>query len=299
MAEFVVNFDLLGGLTFDEWWETIDRMEEKELKKTRHAEKTEAEIEALAKARNEAGTIKQTMWAVRCFQSWCAEKAIEMDLKTVTKSDLNQTLRHFYATVKNGKGEPYGLSSYIGLRAALNRHLNDPPISKSWCLLNDSEFATSNNVFSGVIKQLRREGRDKTTHHQALSESDLAKIKHSDALNPNTPVGLVNKVWFDVQLHMGRRAKEGNRQLKPESFAIRVDENGLKYATLTFNECTKNHKDGTEVNKERLRGFMYQLPGNPLCPVASLEKYLSLLQPNPPAFYLHTKRTNYAADVVW
>ena len=85
MAEFVVNFDLLGGLTFDEWWETIDRMEEKELKKTRHAEKTEAEIEALAKARNEAGTIKQTMWAVRCFQSWCAEKAIEMDLKTVIK----------------------------------------------------------------------------------------------------------------------------------------------------------------------------------------------------------------------
>src|SRR4029434_1239944 len=61
MAEFVVNFDLLGGLTFDEWWETIDRMEEKELKKTRHAEKTEAEIEALAKARNEAGTIKHTV----------------------------------------------------------------------------------------------------------------------------------------------------------------------------------------------------------------------------------------------
>ena len=49
MAEFVVNFDLLGGLTFDEWWETIDRMEEKELKKTRHAEKTEAEIDGKGK----------------------------------------------------------------------------------------------------------------------------------------------------------------------------------------------------------------------------------------------------------
>lgn len=159
--------------------------------------------------------------------------------------------------------------------------------------MKDPEFITSNNVLIGVVKKLRRQGHDKSSHHSAISEADFEKIKNSPALNPNTPEGLVNKVWFDVQLHMGRRAKEGNRQLKPDSFIIRQDENGQKYATLSFNECTKNYKDAGERNRERLRGFMFAQPGNPLCPVASLKKYLSLLPPNSPAFYLHPKRTNF------
>ncbi|KAF3841544.1 hypothetical protein F7725_007406 [Dissostichus mawsoni] len=87
-------------------------------------------------------------------------------------------------TVRNGKGELYGLSSYIGLRAGLNRHINDPPLSLSWSLLKDTDTGS----------------------------------KHSG--------GLVNKVWFDVQLHFGRRGNEGNRQLKPSSFTTKTDENG-------------------------------------------------------------------------
>lgn len=297
-AGFDCNFDVLGGLTIEEWCKQMDR-EEEESKTNRHAEMSEVEVEKLAQSRHEVGTLKQTMWAARCFQSWCAEKDINVNLQTIEKADFNVYLRQFYATVKNAKGEPYGLSSYVGLRASLNRYINNPPLSKSWCLLKDRDFETSNHVFLGVIKQLRRQGQDKSIHHRAISEADFMKIKKSDALDPHTPAGLVNKVWFDVQLHMGRRAKEGNRELKPGSFNICIDENGLKYATLSFNESTKNHKDHNERNKQRLRGFMYEQPGNPRCPVASLEKYLSLLPPNPPAFYLHPKRSGYAGSDVW
>ena len=139
---------------------------------------------------------------------------------------------------------------------------------------------------------------DTATHHQSISDTDFAKIKTSMAISPDTASGLLHKVWFDVQLHMGRRANEGNRALRPESFAVRTDDTGLKFVTLTFNEQTKNHKDYNEKNKERLRGFMYQQPGNPMCPVASLEKYISLLPTNPPAFYLHPKK-EYFNDRVW
>lgn len=57
---------------------------------------------------------------------------------------------------------------------------------------------------------------------------------------------------------MGRRAKEENHLLKPESFIIWQDENGQKYATLSFKECTKKHKDAGEKTKS-LQGFMFAM----------------------------------------
>lgn len=145
---------------------------------------------------------------------------------------------------------------------------------------------------------LRKKGLDTTVHHTSITDADFNAIKR--VLNPNTPVGLVNKVWFDTQLRFGRRGNEGNRRLKPSSFIIKADENGLKYATLTFNEHTKNHNDPQGRNKESTRGFMYELPGDPLCPVSSLAKYLSLLPPDAPAFYLHPrKNVNCEFDKVW
>ena len=38
--------------------------------------------------------------------------------------------------------------------------------------MQDNEFTTSNNIFSGLIKFLRRAGHDKTEDHPAISEED-------------------------------------------------------------------------------------------------------------------------------
>ncbi len=98
MSYFIVNFDLLGGLSLDQWLKEMDGMEEEDKKERRHAEINERKTEELEKSRNEAGTVKQTMWAIRCFQTLCAEKDLTVDLKTITEMELNQALRQFYAT---------------------------------------------------------------------------------------------------------------------------------------------------------------------------------------------------------
>lgn len=77
-------------------------------------------------------------------------------------------------------------------------------------------------------------------------------LRHWIQIHPR----VVDKVRYDVQHHMGQRAKEGNRQLKPESFIICQDENDQKSATPPFNKCTKHHKDAGKRDKESLRGFM-------------------------------------------
>ncbi|CAB1324748.1 unnamed protein product [Coregonus sp. 'balchen'] len=56
----------------------------------------------------------------------------------------------------------------------------------------------------------------------------MAQLQYSQALNPGTPRGLVQKVWFYLQLHLGRRGKEGNRQLKSNSFLVKTDKNDRK-----------------------------------------------------------------------
>ena len=68
---------------------------------------------------------------------------------------------------------------------------------------------------------------------------------------------------------------------------------------MSFNEETKNHKDPLERAKENQRGAMYQEPGNPLCPVASLVKYLAKIPPGATAFYLQPKRVFAPSDTFW
>ncbi len=57
MSDFVVNFNLLGGLSLDEWWKEMDRTEEEGEKERTHVELNERDMEELEKSRNEAGTI--------------------------------------------------------------------------------------------------------------------------------------------------------------------------------------------------------------------------------------------------
>ncbi|KAJ4923079.1 hypothetical protein JOQ06_027815, partial [Pogonophryne albipinna] len=106
-------------------------------------------------------------------------------------------------------------------------------------------------------------------------------------------------VWFDTQLHFGRRGKEGLRKLTPQSFVVKRDSAGTKYVTMAFNEETKNHKCHNDRERQNMRGAMFEEPGNALCPVASFEAYLSTLPESAKAFYHHPRKSVKPGDAVW
>ena len=153
---FKPNFDILGGQTLDEWLEEED--EKDNAKPSRHVTLTGEELDTLEKCRFEPNTTKSTSWAVNCFRDYIQNKKQYVDFATIKKEDLNNILRDFYGSARNSKGKQYAISSYVGLRAGINRYLNDPPLSRAWCIMKDSEFTTSNNVFNGLVKSLRRSG---------------------------------------------------------------------------------------------------------------------------------------------
>lgn len=251
----------------------------------RHAMMSDLELDEFEDSRTERSkfTKKQTIWALNCFMGWLESQGLQVDLSTVRKSKLNELLRHFYGSVRNCKGDLYGTASYIALRAGLNRYFKDPHVGRPVCLMRDAEFKSANKVFLGILKRIKKSSGEVMLHHQAISSHDLHILRDSRAMDTSTPRGLLNKVWFDIQVHLGRRGKQANRSLKPDSFLIRKDKRGRRYCTLSFGDEAGNpHKKN--------RCSMFERPGSKFCPVASFLKYLSKIPANAAALYLQPKK---------
>ncbi|XP_028254955.1 uncharacterized protein LOC114431594 [Parambassis ranga] len=278
------EFDIKEIILKEEEEEDCD-LKPLEIWKFRHALVSDLDLDELEDTRSEISQVtnRQTTWAVNCFTGWLESQGLQVDLRTVDRPELNGLLRRFYGSVRNSKGELYGIASYIALRAGLNRYFKEPPLGRPMCLMRDAEFSSANKVFLGVLRRIRRSGADVTTHYPPLSPDDVCILRHSHVMDTGTPMGLLNKVWFDVQVHFGRRGKQANRNLKKDSFIFGKDERGRRYCTFcTFEDDTIfNYKD---------RSAMFEKPGSKFCPIVSLSKYLSMLPPNATALYLQPKK---------
>ena len=134
------------------------------------------------------------------------------------------------------------------------------------------------------MKKLRAEGLDVSNSHPAIEQDDVNKMYSSETLSNTSPQSLLNKVFFEIQLHFGRRGKEGLRELTKTSFTINKDADGKEYAKLSFNAKQKNHQ-GDRQEDVGVEQRMYAHPDDDKCPIYSLKKYINKLNPNCDAFF--------------
>ena len=109
----------------------------------------------------------------------------------------------------------------------------------------------------------------------------------SEVFADTTPIGLQNKVWFEIMMYFCRRGRENLRQLTKESFGIATDATGRRYVHQKTDELTKNRQEKDEAEEG---GYMYEQADNLLCPVKLFEKYLSKLNPKCNALFQHPKK---------
>ena len=138
-------------------------------------------------------------------------------------------------------------------------------------IMSCPEFQESNTVFKAQTVQLKQEGKAKVQQKLPISEEDLCKLYSSSVFNTNTPVGLQNKVWFEVTMFFCRRTRK-LRDLKRNSFAFSTDAIGRPYMYQQRDELAKNHREDSEGQEG---GLMYEIPGSAMCPVVSMEKYIA------------------------
>jgi hypothetical protein len=225
-------------------------------------------------------TIKR---AVSTFRKFLEENGYDPQFENLETPDLNERLRLFFASIrKNTKNENDGSSTmykknaFVSLRYGLSKHIKK---EMGLDIASDTEFVTSQAIFQAMCTKIKKAGLGSTEHYPPISEEDLKRLYINDhhAFDINTPVGLQQKVWFEIVFYLCRRGRENIREMNKDTFKIGKDASGQEYVVQAIDEADKNHGSKDKPNDTIGEGRIYSIPGNMACPVLSFRKYLSKL----------------------
>jgi hypothetical protein len=224
--------------------------------------------ELLVKSKFSKKTEYATLYSVRLFSQFLDRR--NLDILNMEASSLDEQLAHFYASLRKEDGTEMSSSSLANVRYGLSRHLKS---LRDVDIIKDSKFTHSNEVFSGKLSKLKREGKGVVTHYSVISDEDLLKIA---SLIPNTPERLQLKVWFTLQLHFAQRGAENIHSMEKTDLIFKLSHDGKKEIHVR-DYLTKNHRE-SDTSKST-SAFITEVE-NENCPVKLVESYLSQLHPD-------------------
>ena len=180
---------------------------------------------------------------------------------------------------------------------SLNRYLKAPPHNKTFDIIRVSYFSKSSENFKAAVAELKRMGLGDIEHDPSIEEPDRRNMYTSMYLYPTTPVGLQNKVQFDIRLYFCRRGMENIAGMTKITFEVKTNhKSGLKFVTKAKDELTKYHRGN---DKEKTSGIMPENPGSEYCPVLSVEKYISKLHPSCDKLWKRSHDDFDESDATW
>lgn len=202
---------------------------------------------------------------------------------SITMAELDTLLRSFYPEARSKSQAPLKEHALKALKVGLGRYLSK--VYGRTINMNDEMFTSSNKVLTTLIIN----SPSKTT--QILTLEDCTLLRGHKLLVTDNPMGLLRKVWFELQLHFGVRTWSP-REMWPEVFVFSTDPDGREYV----------HMNPLEIYKAGLKQDILSMvfsrkmyaKGGPLCPIETLKMYMSrrlesvssekapfLLNPNP------------------
>ena len=172
--------------------------------KKRFVTTTAENIAAVKERRFEVSTVKCTHWGVKIFKDWLKESNITAHFETLLPSELDSLLARFYVEVRKVDGDHYSKISLTGIRASIQRYLQNPPWNVTYCILKDGSFLHSNQVLKGVFKTLTEMGVSVVKHYKAIEQGDMNKLIAKGVIGTHNPRSLQNLVWLSIALHFGK-----------------------------------------------------------------------------------------------
>ena len=253
----------------------------------------EEDLSNLLDNKDSKNTKKTIQLAVNTLIAYCVSKnVIFADFEKLPADALCGHLRSFYASIRTQKGEYYSKKSMISIRYGIQRHFLKV---RDLDIVNNDEFKPANLVFQAMLVKLKQVGKGSSEHKPPIEADDLAVLYTSFDLD--SPVDLQNKVFIDFMIYFCNRGRENLRELTKLDFKFHRS-GGNKYVTLR-DHSTKNHRGDTTDTDESQGGRLYAVPNNVLCPVKSLEKYISVLNPNCDSFWQRPKSLEKKSGSIW
>lgn len=188
----------------------------------------EENIRNLLQNKDSKQTQRTVKRGVNRFRQFLTTNSVDSNFETFTKPDINENLRKFYVAVRKEDGEMMKSTSLTSLKYGLSKYLKD---ELEIDVQNDSDFTTSNNVYQAVLTDLKKKGLGSVEHKPNICQEDLQKLYDPSnvATNPDTPSGLLHKVWFDVMIYLCRRGRENQREMTKETFSVMTDGSGRQF----------------------------------------------------------------------
>ena len=143
-------------------------------------------------------------------------------LDQIPDSDLPNLLESFYVLVRMKKSEKYKSTTLKSMRAGLNRYFKD---HREIDITQDKRFMRTNELFLGLLKENKKEGRGQVIHKQTISDSDKEKLfkyfENSIKSGKPDPKILQQICIFNIVYYMGWHGRENLRNMQKDTFEVR------------------------------------------------------------------------------
>ena len=230
-----------------------------EVKLSRFGNTSNEEKKRIMLERNSVNTNKATKTSLSTFRDYLREKELK-PLEEIADSELPDILHDFYTNARKTDGSDYCVQTMKCIRAGINRHLK---AERGLDIIDNTAFTKANEMFRGVNKQKRIQGKGSTKSTPVICPEDLQTIyKHfnHDIMNNPEPRKLQQCLIFYIIYYFCRRGRENLYTMTSETFKIDVDNStGKRFVFQNIDEHDKNH--GIDNPKPANEARMYETTG--------------------------------------
>ena len=232
-------------------------------------------------------TICNTVWSIKVFNSWVEDRNSAFSERVPTdllegkdSSSLSNWLGRFVVQVWWQDGKHYPPKTLQLLLFGLQRHLNSA-LSTEVNFMCDHEFHDLRKILDSYYRKLHQEGvgcSSKST--ELLTREDVEKFWRSRVLNPDTPQGLLNCVFFHNRKNFCLRGGQEHHELKLSQLKREVVSlQGSMRVCYTYTEWGSKNRSGglKQLKMENKTVRQYESENTDRCHVLWLDKYIQKL----------------------
>ena len=189
-----------------------------------------------------ASTAAQEKKWMKEFVDFLQNKELSFAFDVMTKGELADRLRYFYAELNPKNGEYYSKSNLSCIRAGLYRYFKR---NFHFDIINDVKFIHANNVLKATAKKWIENGGN-VKSFEAIEEEDMVRLR--SYFKRDTPETLQEEFYFVLVYYLGLRGREWIRRLRKADVIFLTDANGREYVEVKgIDSIQKNHQQKQKV----------------------------------------------------